>query len=116
MKKFAMINFLLLVTVIAFCKISVAQQKASDKSFATLVKEVKEKQEIQNKMIQMRKPASANTSQNNNSPIPPANTNAAGATTTTQKITPSQEGTGPQGTNNKPLNQQRGLPVRSKRQ
>jgi hypothetical protein len=116
MKKIIQINFLLLVTVIAFCKISGAQQKASDKSYATLVKEVKEKQDMQNKMLQMRKPTPANTvSQNDNRPVQPVNINTAG-TTTTQKITPAQEGTSPQGTNSKPLNQQGKLPVKPKRQ
>jgi hypothetical protein len=114
MKKLIKINFLV-ITAIVFCNIAQAQEKASDKSFNTVLNEVKQKQAIRNKMIQqMRQTTPINTSQNNNTDSQPASSTAVGAATTQQ--TTNSPKTNQQGTNNKPSNQPAKLSVRSKKQ
>jgi hypothetical protein len=113
MKTLIKINFLL-ITAIVFCNIAHGQQKASDKSYNTILNEVRQKQAMRNKMLQqMKQSTPTNTSQNNNTDIKPSNTSLVGVATTQQTTTSS--GTSQQGTNNKPSNQPAKLP-RSKRQ
>jgi hypothetical protein len=109
MKILIKINFLL-ITAIVFCNIAQAQQKASDKSFTTVLNEVKQKQAMRNKMLQqMNQTIPVNTSQTNNTDIKPSNISGEEATTTPRATTPA-------GTNNKPSNQPVKLPQRSKKQ
>jgi len=114
MKKLIKINFLLIIAAVLFCNIASAQQKASDKSYATVVNEVKQKQAMRNKMLQqVQKSTPVNTvTPNNNKPEQPVNINGAVPVqqTTSVPIEPKQT------TTNKPLNQPAKLPVRSKNQ
>jgi hypothetical protein len=111
MRKVIKINFLIIAAIV-FCNIAQAQQKASDKSFTTVLSEVKQKQAMRNKMLQqMRQTLPTNTSQNNNTDIKPSNTNPG---TATQQNTIPGSGTKQQATNNQPLNQPVKIPARSK--
>src|SRR6266487_6729380 len=109
MKKMININ-ILIIAAIVFYNIAQAQQKASDKSFTTVLSEVKQKQAIRNKMLQqMRQTLPTNTSQNNNTDINPTNPGTAA-----QQNTIPGSGTNQQATNNQPLNQPLKMPARSK--
>jgi hypothetical protein len=113
MKKVIKISFLIIAAIV-FCNIAQAQQKASDKSFATVLNEVKQKQANRNKMLQqMRQTTPANGSQNNTA-IEISNTNAGGATMPQQTTT--QAGTNQQTTNNGSSNQSAKIPLRPKKQ
>jgi len=111
MKTMIKINFLIIASI-AFCNIAQAQQKASDKSFTTILSEVKQKQATRNKMLQqMRQTLPTNASQNNNTDIKPSNTNPA---TASQQNTIPGSGTNQQAANNQPLNQPVKMPARLK--
>src|SRR6266487_5314536 len=102
MKKMININ-ILIIAAIVFYNIAQAQQKASDKSFTTVLSEVKQKQAMRNKMLQqMRQTLPTNTSQNSNTDIKPSNTNPG---TATQQNTIPGAGANQQATSNQPLNQ-----------
>ncbi len=103
---------ILIIAAIVFYNIVQAQQKASDKSFTTVLSEVKQKQAIRNKMLQqMRQTLPTNTSQNSNTDIKPANTNPG---TATQENSIPGAGANQQVTNKQPLNQPAKMPARSK--
>jgi hypothetical protein len=102
MKTLIKINFLL-ITAIVFCNLAQAQQKASDKSFNTVLNEVKQRQAMRNKMLlQVRQTTPNNNSQINNTDIKP---NAVKAGGTTKQTTTSGEGANQQAANSQPSNQ-----------
>ena len=104
MKTLIKINFLV-ITAIAGCNIAQGQQKASDKSFNSLLMEAKQRQAMRNKMLQQMKQTTPDkTSQNNSTDNKPSNTGIVRTTSTQQTAIPG-EGTNQQAINNQPSNQ-----------
>ena len=100
MKKLTKISFLVVVAII-FCRSLHAQQRASDKSVATIMNEIKQRQALRNRMLpQMRQPAPSNSISQINTSTQTGN-NAAGMNTTKHITT--GDGTSQQGPNDKPL-------------
>jgi hypothetical protein len=106
---------LLIMTGVVFCNAINAQGRASDKSFTTVLNEIKQHQAMRNKMLQqMRQATPANNASQNNVNIQAANTTTA--TTTAQPSVTAKEGTSQQGANNRPLNKTVIQPARVKKQ
>jgi len=111
MKNLIKIN-LLIVTAIILCNIAQGQQRASDKSFNTVLNEVKQRQMMRSKMLQQMKQTTAgNTAQNNNTDTKLSNASPNGATTV--QSTPSRGATN-QGSKNQPAVKLAKLPAGSK--
>ena len=108
MKNFIQINFVLLVAVVVANNVQ-AQQKASDKSYNSMLMEVKQRQAIRNKMIlQMRQSAPSNSLQTGNA----IQTNTA----TSSGVLPqtSSQGKNLESTNNQSANNPAKPPIKSK--
>jgi hypothetical protein len=112
MKNLIKIN-LLVVTGIILCNIAQGQQRASDKSFNSVLNEVKQKQAMRNKMLQQIKQTTAvNTSQNNTTDAKPSNAGTNG--TTTGQSTTGEQGANPHASNNQSATKPLKSPLRSK--
>ena len=109
MKKIFQMNCLLLLMVVVFFATSHAQQKPSERSFASVVNQIKQKQATHNQMLRQVKQATPattlSTSENIQTQQPGTSTSG---TTTDQKLQP-EERTKQQLFNNKSLNRRPAL-------
>jgi hypothetical protein len=117
MKKSIKINFLFTTVVILFCSISHAQQKASDKSFETIMNEAKQKRAMREKTLEQLKQSTPSHSafQSTGIPAQPESTNRE-RTGTVSKAPTGTEASKPTQEDKKPLYQDTKHPVVPKKE
>ena len=111
MKKIIQINFLIFPIITLFAMSSYGQQKPSERSFTTVMNEVKQKQAARAKMLQQIRQT---TSQSQNVQGQPVNTNT-GAATILRSGQPAQKAS-VQPPNSKAVIQQSKFPTKPKKE